>query len=261
MTRLVAVGAVLVLAVVAISVRPAVAADICAPRSIGVSDTARFEGGLVPAATMTFTVWSTGCAGGTVQFATGAGAGGAVPMAESGFDYVPASGELAWPPGDTTSRTVVVEIVGDYVVEPDEVFALELLSPVGLTLADPVGLGTIRNDDVRITPLGKPHCLESCVDCRLRVITSEPAPVDLTIHFATEDGSATAGADYTAISDGSLTIPAGASAAELSIRVRDDRVVEREEYFYVRLYEPSAGEITEDRVAMGIVDDDGRDRG
>lgn len=66
MTRLVAVSAMLVLAVAAVSVGPAVADDICAPRSIGVSDATQFEGGFF-AETMTFTVTSAGCAGGTVQ--------------------------------------------------------------------------------------------------------------------------------------------------------------------------------------------------
>lgn len=255
MTRLVAVSAMLVLAVAAVSVGPAVADDICAPRSIGVSDATQFEGGFF-AETMTFTVTSAGCAGGTVQYATGADPGGAMPMAEPGLDYTPVSGELSWAPGDTTNRTVVVDLVGDYAIEPDEVFTLELFNPVGLVLADPVGLGTIHNDDVTITPLGKPHCLESCVACRLRVITSEPAPVDLTIHFATQDGSATAESDYTGVSNGVLTIPAGTSAAELNIAVHDDQVAERDENFYVYLHAPSNGKITENQVAMGIVDDD-----
>lgn len=255
MRRLATVSATLVLAVTATSVGPAVADDICAPRSIGVSDATQFEGGSFPAE-MTFTVTSSGCAGGTVQYATGADPGGAMPMAEPGFDYTPAFGELSWLPGDTTNRTVVVGIVGDYGIEPDEVFTLELFNPVGLALADPVGLGTIHNDDVAITPLGKPHCLESCVGCRLTVITSKPAPVDLTIHFATQDGGATAGSDYTGISNGLLTVPSGASTAELSIPIRDDQEVEGDEYFYVHLYAPSNGKVTEDQVAVGIVDDD-----
>lgn len=259
MTRLVAVGATLVLAVAAISVGPAAADDICAPRSVGVSDATQSEGGFFPAE-ITFTVTSAGCAGGTVQFATGADPGGGMPMAEPGLDYTPVSGELSWLPGETTNHTIVVDIVSDYGIEPDEVFTLELFDPVGLGIVDPVGLGTIRNDDVAITPLGKPHCLESGVGCRLTVLTSAPAPVDLTIHFATQDGSATAGSDYTGISNGVLTVPAGASAAELSIPVWDDREVEGNEYFYVHLYAPSNGKITEDQVVVGIVDDS-HDRG
>lgn len=253
--RLVAVSATLVLAMTTISVGPAAADDICSPRSIGVSDATQFEGGFFPAE-ITFTVTSVGCAGGTVQFATGADPGGAMPMAEPGLDYTPVFGEFSWLPGETTNHTVVVDIVSDYGIEPDEVFTLELFNPIGLVIVDPIGLGTIRNDDVTITPLGKPHCLESYLSCRLSVLISEPAPVDLTIHFATQNGTATAESDYTGISNGELTIPAGASTAELSIPIRDDREVEGDEYFYVHLYAPSNGKITQDQVAMGIVDDD-----
>lgn len=255
MTRLVAVSATLVLAMTTISVGPAAADGICSPRSIGVSDATQFEGGFFPAE-ITFTVTSVGCAGGTVQFATGVDPGGAMPMAEPGLDYTPVFGEFSWLPGETTNHTVVVDIVSDYGIEPDEVFTLELFNPIGLVIVDPIGLGTIRNDDVTITPLGKPHCLESYLSCRLSVLVSEPAPVDLTIHFATQNGTATAESDYTGISNGEVTIPAGASTAELSIPIRDDREVEGDEYFYVHLYAPSNGKITQDQVDMGIVDDD-----
>ncbi|MFC7549413.1 Calx-beta domain-containing protein [Plantactinospora sp. GCM10030261] len=255
MIRLVAVVAVLVPAVVVIPRDAAAVTDICAPRSVGVDDVEQPEGGPFDSPTITFTVSTAGCAGATVRYRTRK-ATPVLPPAHAGADYVTASGLLTWAPGDTTHRTVTVPIVGDTAAEPDEAFALELYDPVGLLLTDPEGVGTIRDDDPTIVVFGKPYCLEICVTCRLRVVTSEPVSVDLTIRLVTRDGTATAGADYRPVHDGTLTIRAGTSAAEYEIGIHDDQVAEDTETFLVQLSAPSAGEIAEDLVTVGVVDDD-----
>ena len=48
-----------------------------------------------------------------------------------------------------TSGTMVVAVLGDAVVEPDETFTVTLSNPVGATLGTPAtATGTITNDDV-----------------------------------------------------------------------------------------------------------------
>jgi len=64
----------------------------------------------------------------------------------SNGDYYPASGVLTFQPG-ITSATIAVAIRGDRRREPDETFFVDLGNPVGATLGDDEGVGTILNDD------------------------------------------------------------------------------------------------------------------
>ncbi|MCA1702768.1 MAG: PKD domain-containing protein [Actinobacteria bacterium] len=61
-------------------------------------------------------------------------------------DYSAATGTLSFSP-DETSKTAMVEVKGDIVVEPDETLHLKLLSATGAVIAKADGLGTIVNDD------------------------------------------------------------------------------------------------------------------
>jgi len=49
---------------------------------------------------------------------------------------------------DETSKQIVVPIIGDTTVEPDETFFVNLSNPSGATIVDGQGLATIQNDDV-----------------------------------------------------------------------------------------------------------------
>ncbi|MBP6770184.1 MAG: cellulose binding domain-containing protein [Reyranella sp.] len=77
----------------------------------------------------------------TVQYRTVDGS------AVGGVDYTAATGTVTFAPG-TTSQMIHVDIQGDGVAEADETFTVLLSSPVGATIADGSGTGTIINDDV-----------------------------------------------------------------------------------------------------------------
>jgi hypothetical protein len=62
----------------------------------------------------------------------------------------------------------------------------------------------------------------------------------VTVNYATQDGSAVAGQDYTA-SSGSVTIPAGQTTATISVPITDDTAQEADESFTVNLSAPTAG--------------------
>jgi hypothetical protein len=67
-------------------------------------------------------------------------------------DYAATSGTAVFAPGET-SQTVSVSVLGDATAEPDENFTVRLSNPHGAALSDPVGTGTIVNDDVpSLTP-------------------------------------------------------------------------------------------------------------
>jgi hypothetical protein len=61
-------------------------------------------------------------------------------------DYVAGAGTLTFAPGQTT-KPIAVQIRGDRIKEPNEVFFVLLHNPVGATIADPNATGGILNDD------------------------------------------------------------------------------------------------------------------
>lgn len=67
--------------------------------------------------------------------------------AKAGSDYGAVSQRVTFAPGELTKKVNVV-IAGDKVREPDETFGLWLTAPVGLTVADRMGVATLLNDDV-----------------------------------------------------------------------------------------------------------------
>jgi hypothetical protein len=77
----------------------------------------------------------------TVDFAT---ADGNATVADN--DYVAASGTVTFPPG-STSQPLSVTVNGDTNFEGNESFFVNLSNPVGATIGDAQGQGTIINDD------------------------------------------------------------------------------------------------------------------
>ena len=74
----------------------------------------------------------------------------------------------------------------------------------------------------------------------------------LTVDYATSDGTATAGEDYTATS-GTLTFEAGESSKTIEVTVLDDAHDEGEETLTLRLSNPSGGRVT-DGEATGTIE-------
>jgi large repetitive protein len=54
----------------------------------------------------------------------------------AGSDFVSASGDLAWPAGNAEIKTVNVTIIDDDVMEPNELFRVQLLGSAGTSLAE-----------------------------------------------------------------------------------------------------------------------------
>lgn len=68
----------------------------------------------------------------------------------------------------------------------------------------------------------------------VHVALSEPAPADVTVHYTTADGSATAPGDYEASSE-TVTIPAGRTGASFLLTVNGDDVAEGDETLTISL--------------------------
>ena len=83
----------------------------------------------------------------TVDFATANG------TAMAGVDYAPKSGTLTFLPGETL-KTITVQVFGDFEIEGNETFFVDLSNPSNAVIGDAQGLGTIINDDCTAPPSG-----------------------------------------------------------------------------------------------------------
>ena len=79
--------------------------------------------------------------------------------------------------------------------------------------------------------------------------------VAVTVEWATADGTAAAGADYTAVSGNTLTIAPGETGATLRVTLADDALDEADETFTVTLSVPLHATLS-DATATGTIRDD-----
>ena len=87
------------------------------------------------------------------------------------------------------------------------------------------------------------------------VSLSAPSTGPVTVGYATADGTATAGADYTATA-GTLTFAPGETRKTIAITVASDGIAEGTEDFHVMLSNPSGATIV-DAMGMGTITDPG----
>ncbi|MBL8152514.1 MAG: hypothetical protein JNN15_21575, partial [Blastocatellia bacterium] len=140
----------------------------------------------------------------TVMFATANG------TATAGSDYTATTGTLTFPANSTASQTISVPVIGDLLVEPDETFTVTLSNPTNATIATGQGTGTITNDDAVTLSINNATVTEGnsgTVNAVFTVSISGTSTQPVTVDFATADGTATAGSDYTSTT-GTLTFPA-----------------------------------------------------
>src|SRR5262249_24472475 len=159
--------------------------------------------------------------------------------ATAGSDYQATSGTLTFATGQT-SQTVSVLVNGDRLPEPDESFVVNLSNPTNATIADGQGLGTIRDDEPRLSIGGETRSGGNSgtkpFDFTVTLSAAYDQPV--TVNYARADGTATAPSDYTAAS-GTLTFAPGQRSKTVTILVKGDRVAESDETFFVNLSNPT----------------------
>ncbi len=91
----------------------------------------------------------------------------------------------------------------------------------------------------------------------VHVDLSMPVPETVTVDFTTADGTALAGADYSAAS-GIVTFAPGETSKVILVPTVDDIITESEEYFSVNLSNPTGGAVINDPQGIAtILDTDG----
>ena len=188
----------------------------------------------------------------TVAFATADG------TAKAGSDYTRTAGTLRFEPGDR-SHTIQVPVLDDEILEQTEHFAVELSDPAGARLEDGSGAGTITdNDEGKLPALAIDDAAPVIegVTALFPVTLSAPSEQVVTVAFATADGTASSGADYTGAS-GTLTFEPGTTRQTMEVATLDDETEEPEELFTVALTDPTGATLEDDTGTGTIGDNDG----
>lgn len=179
--------------------------------------------------------------------------------AQVGSDFTPAS-EIGWTiqPGNT-SATFSVMVKGDVLVEGNETFTLNLRNVVGAPIVDGIGLGKIVNDDFASMSIADATVAEGGSEgsAAIFVVTlSNPMPTPTSFTIATSNGTALAGSDFSARSQGVRVLDAGRTRAVFEVNVIGDSVAEGTEKFTVAVTNVSGAIVSRAAATGTILDDD-----
>jgi hypothetical protein len=180
-------------------------------------------------------------------------------------DYVAGAGQLDFAPGET-SKTVLIDVVGDVASEGDETFDVVLSSPVNASLGSATDVVTIVDNDpippgsavLTVTGVSEREGGAGTTTLTFSVARSGETTTAVDVDFAVSDGTASAPADYTATS-GNLAFVADQIVGTIDVTVSGDGTLEHNETLFLSLLNPSAGAAISTGQATGtIVNDDTR---
>jgi len=182
--------------------------------------------------------------------------------ATAGSDYTAASGTLNWADGDAADKTFTVNITDDSELESNETLFVSLGNPTGSAqLGEPDTTVVTITDNDNAQP-GTPQFTSSTVEVAetastvtLTVRRVGGTNGELTVNYATTDGTATDGSDYVGAT-GTLSWGDGDSSDKtLTVTITDDSLSEGNETFTVILSDPVSGESL-DSGTVSIIDND-----
>ena len=172
---------------------------------------------------------------------------------------------LTFSPGEST-RTIQIRIVNNDHGEDEETFTVTLRDATNATIGRATATGTIVDDDVSLVTIEDASVVEQeGAVMQFPVQLSKTRYEPITVMYETADGSATAGADYTATS-GTLTFGPGGRGRTISVPIIDDEIQERSRYangvyfaqetFTITLSNPTDATIERGTATGTIYDDD-----
>ncbi len=177
--------------------------------------------------------------------------------AQAGTDYTATSGNLKFARGVTT-QTIKIPVLGDGTVEDDESFRLQFSNPVNGSLSGSTATVTLTNDDIpliRLTGATVNEGNSGTSNTTLTVSLDKPSNKTVTVNYATQDGTATAGSDYVT-KQGTLRFAPGETSQSIDIAVVGDGVVERDETFRVNLSNAVYATLSTSNATVTVTNDD-----
>ncbi|MCC7261350.1 MAG: hypothetical protein IT369_02395, partial [Candidatus Latescibacteria bacterium] len=170
-------------------------------------------------------------------------------------DYSPQNGTLTFAPGET-SKTIAIALVDDQTRESTENLFVRLSGPANATLADGQAVGTIADDDpLPRVRLADSNAAEGSGSLTFTLTLTNPGSEAVSVDYATEDGTALAGHDYTATA-GTLTFAPGQQFQAVNVPLRSDNQHEGNEDFHLALSRPINSVLGDSRSRGGILEDD-----
>ena len=204
--------------------------------------------------TMAFTVnWSGSKGGGVVSV----GYATADVSATAGSDYTSKTGTVALSNSSCRCGTISIPILGDTLAgEGTETFQVNLSSPVNATIADAQAIGTIfDNEGPPAVIVTDASAAEGAGTMSVSVLLTSATVGSVTMDYATADGTAVAGADYTATTD-SLTFTSGQTTKTVPLPIASDALNEDDETFTLSVSNLVGAGVTAATGTATIVDDD-----
>ncbi len=177
--------------------------------------------------------------------------------ARQGDDYTTFEGIVSWQPGETGRKTVEISILDDDVYELDETFTVRLANPViGLINNGTATVSIVDDDDLPELSIADLTIGEDDGQATLIVTMSGLSSQEVSVSYATADGTARANADYTAAS-GTLTWRAGETGPKsVAVAILDDEVYENNETFVVNLSSAVNAALADGSATVTIEEDD-----
>ena len=178
----------------------------------------------------------------TVDFATADGS------ATADSDYLAASGTLIFG-ANQTSQIITVDVNGDRTFESTETFVVNLSNSIA-QITNSVGYGTIYDDEPRIG-IGDAYYYIGYGQTSFTFTVSLSTAYDqeVTVDFATMDGTAIAGVDYVATS-APLTFAIGETTKTITVDVIDAAAYDK--YLFVHLSAASPNALIANEWAYGF---------
>jgi Calx-beta domain-containing protein/concanavalin A-like lectin/glucanase superfamily protein len=196
----------------------------------------------------------------SVNFATGTGS------ALADADFTTDSGTLYWPAGDASNRVINIPILQDAIAEGVENFTVTLAAPDGgAALGVPSATTVSIADDDAVPTAGSVRFSsagytvaegEGMVTLTVNRVSGTAGTI--AVNYATSNGSATSGSDFSARA-GTLSWGAGDSSSRtIVVPILADTAIEDTEAFSVSLSAPTGGALltTPSVAAVSITDDD-----
>lgn len=227
------------------------------PSEISISDATAVEGS---AAAFTVSLDAASDETVTVQYSTADGAG--PEAATAGADYTAQTNQtVTFAPGQT-SQTIQIQTTDDALDETDEFFLINLSNADGATIATSQATGTITDNDETLPTVSIADA-SAVVEGNSAVFTvtlSEASDSPISVSYSTADSTgpnaATAGTDYTALSNQSLTFSPGQTSLTIEVMTTDDAVDEDSEEFLVNLNSAPGATIASGQATGTITDND-----
>ncbi|WP_443943537.1 Calx-beta domain-containing protein [Pedobacter sp. AW1-32] len=169
--------------------------------------------------------------------------------ATEGSDYSTITTKTVTIPAGTKTATITIPVLTDNLLEGTETVIATLgnsSNPLVSVNNNPATINILDNNTASVSITTAPSVQESAGNAVFSVTLNNAVQYEFTVDYATANGTALAGSDYTATS-GTLKFPAGSAAGTVltfSVPIIDDNLVEPSETFSATLSNITGGLVT-----------------